>query len=201
MTARRPDPVALGLALGWVADRALGDPQRGHPVAAFGSWAGWVEARTPRHKRAAGVLTEVVVLAPVVGLGLAAGRLPAPARVMATAALTWAALGGTSLGREGLAVHALLDAKDLPGARVQVRSLVGRRTRSSGRSSGAPCSGLSGSSSTAAPTRSTRCTVTAPRATPASGGRPPASTTCSDGSRRASPCSPPPRPRHAAPAR
>ena len=128
MTARRPDPVALGLVLGWVTDRALGDPQRGHPVAAFGSWAGWVEARTHRDSRAAGVLTEAVVLAPVVGLGLAAGRLPAPAQVIATAALTWAALGGTSLGREGLAVHALLDAEDLPGARVRVRSLVGRRT-------------------------------------------------------------------------
>ena len=91
-----------------VADLALGDPRRGHPVAAFGSWAAAVETRLHRDSRAAGVLTEVVVLAPVVALGVGAGRLPAPARAMATAALTWAALGGTSLGREGLAVHDLL---------------------------------------------------------------------------------------------
>ncbi len=128
MTPRGLDPVAAGLALGWVADRALGDPRRGHPVAVFGAWAGWVEARTHRDARAAGVLTEALVLAPVVALGCAAGRLPARARVAGTAALTWTALGGTSLGREGLAVHDLLDSGDLPGARTRVRSLVGRRT-------------------------------------------------------------------------
>ncbi len=128
MTAAPLDPVALGLALGWVADRALGDPRRGHPVAAFGSWAAAVESRAYGDSRSAGVLTEVVVLAPVVALGIAAGRLPAPARCAATAALTWAALGGTSLGREGTAVHDLLVAGDLPGARRQVRHLVGRVT-------------------------------------------------------------------------
>lgn len=122
------DPVAIGLLLGWAADRALGDPRRGHPVALFGTWAGWVETRTHRHSRAAGVLTEALVLAPPLALGVAATRLPKPARALATAALTWAALGGTSLGREGLAVHELLASDDLPGARTRVRNLVGRVT-------------------------------------------------------------------------
>ena len=122
------DPVAIGLLLGWAADRALGDPRRGHPVALFGTWAGWVETRTHRHSRAAGVLTEALVLAPPLALGVAATRLPGPARALATAALTWAALGGTSLGREGLAVHDLLASDDLPGARTRVRNLVGRVT-------------------------------------------------------------------------
>lgn len=122
------DPVTVGLALGWVADRALGDPRRGHPVAVFGSWVGWVEARTHRDSRPAGLLTQGLVLAPVLALGLAAGRLPAPARGAATAVLTWAALGGTSLGREGMAVHDLLLADDLPGARRRVCHLVGRVT-------------------------------------------------------------------------
>ena len=125
---RRVDPVALGLALGWVADRALGDPQRAHPVAAFGTWAGWVERRTHADSRAAGVLSQVVTLAPVLALGVTCGRLPAPARGAATALVTWAALGGTSLGREGMAVHDLLDAGDVPGARARVRNLVGRIT-------------------------------------------------------------------------
>ena len=122
------DPVAIGLLLGWAADRALGDPRRGHPVALFGTWAGWVETRTHRDSRAAGVLTEALVLAPPLALGVAATRLPGPARALATAALTWAALGGTSLGREGLAVHELLASDDLPGARTRVRNLVGRVT-------------------------------------------------------------------------
>ncbi|WP_226283052.1 cobalamin biosynthesis protein CobD/CbiB [Janibacter indicus] len=122
------DPVAIGLLLGWAADRALGDPRRGHPVALFGTWAGWVETRTHRDSRAAGVLTEALVLAPPLALGVAATRLPGPARALATAALTWAALGGTSLGREGLAVHDLLASDDLPGARTRVRNLVGRVT-------------------------------------------------------------------------
>lgn len=122
------DPVALGLLAGWTADRVLGDPRRGHPVAVFGTWAAWVESRTHADSRAAGVLTEAVVLSPVVALGVAAGRLPAPARAVATTACTWAALGGTSLGREGLAVHARLAADDLPAARTRVRSLVGRVT-------------------------------------------------------------------------
>lgn len=122
------DPVALGIALGWIADLAIGDPRRGHPVAAFGSWATAVETRLHRDSRAAGVLTEVVVLAPVIALGVGAGRLPAAGRTVATAALTWAALGGTSLGREGLVVHDLLVTGDLPAARVRVRNLVGRVT-------------------------------------------------------------------------
>lgn len=125
----RVDPVALGLVVGWAADQVLGDPRRGHPVAIFGSWAGAVERRTYRDARPAGVLTEVVVLAPVLALGAAAGRLPAPARCAATAALVWTALGGTSLGREGTAVHDLLVGDDLPGARTRVRNLVGRATQ------------------------------------------------------------------------
>lgn len=125
---RQPDPVAVGLALGFAADRVLGDPRRGHPVALFGSWASWVETHTHRDSRAAGILTEAIVLAPVIALGVTAGRLPAPAQGVATAVLTWAALGGTSLGREGVAVHGLLTAHDVPGARRRVRNLVGRVT-------------------------------------------------------------------------
>lgn len=124
----RLDPIAVGLVLGWIADELVGDPRRGHPVALFGQWAAWVEQRTHRDSRAAGVVTETVVLTPVVALGLATSRLPPAGRAGATAALTWAALGGTSLGREGRAVHGLLVAGDLPGARRRVRNLVGRVT-------------------------------------------------------------------------
>lgn len=126
--SRRPDPVVTGLVAGWVADLLLGDPRRGHPVAALGRWAEWVEGRTHRDSRAAGVIGEAVTLAPVVALGLASARLPGPAKGAATTALTWAALGGTSLAREGRAVHDLLVTGDVDGARSRVRHLVGRRT-------------------------------------------------------------------------
>ncbi|EKA60078.1 cobalamin biosynthesis protein CobD [Janibacter hoylei PVAS-1] len=59
---------------------------------------------------------------------MAAGRLTGPSSTLATATLTWTALGGTSLGREGRAVHDLLAADDLTGARTRVRHLVGRVT-------------------------------------------------------------------------
>nr|WP_221935417.1 CobD/CbiB family cobalamin biosynthesis protein [Janibacter cremeus] len=116
------------MVAGWAADHLLGDPRRGHPVALFGTWAGWVEERRYTDSRAAGVVTEAIVLAPVLVLGLVASRLPAAAGAGATATLTWAALGGTSLGREGTAVHDLLAAGDLPAARARVGNLVGRAT-------------------------------------------------------------------------
>ncbi len=199
MTLPAAPPVAVGLVAGWVADQLLGDPRRGHPVALLGSWAGWVETRTYANSRAAGVATEAIVLAPVLALGLAAGRLPAPARGGATAVLTWAALGGTSLGREGTAVHDLLAAGDLPGARARVRHLVGRVTddltadevaRAAVESVAENSSdavvgtlvwgrswGRSGWCCTAPPTPSMRCTATARSGTRASAGPPPASTT------------------------
>ena len=46
--------VPAALVLGWLADRAAGDPVRGHPVAAFGRLAGGVEARVWRPVRLAG---------------------------------------------------------------------------------------------------------------------------------------------------
>lgn len=97
-------------------------------MAVFGSWAGWVEARTYADSRAAGVATEALVLAPVIILGVAAGRLPPAARAGATVVLVWAALGGASLGREATAVHDLLAADDVLGARARVGNLVGRVT-------------------------------------------------------------------------
>ncbi|MCR4515053.1 cobalamin biosynthesis protein, partial [Aeromicrobium sp. 50.2.37] len=56
----------------------------------------------------------------------AARRRGPVAEAVLTAACTWAVLGGRSLEREALAVHALLDADDLAGARRRVTHLVGR---------------------------------------------------------------------------
>src|SRR4029077_4620129 len=46
--------VPAALVLGWLADRAVGDPARGHPVAAFRRPAGGLDARMWRPLRLAG---------------------------------------------------------------------------------------------------------------------------------------------------
>lgn len=118
---------ALGLLLGYGADRLLGDPQRGHPVAGFGTWALACERQLYAPSRTRGTCFLVVTTAPWVGLAVLATHLPA-SRTLVTAAVTWAALGGRSLEREALAVHELLFDGDLEGARRRIRSLVGRDT-------------------------------------------------------------------------
>ena len=45
---------SLGLALGFAADRLVGDPARLHPVAGFGRTAAWLEQRTYADTRLAG---------------------------------------------------------------------------------------------------------------------------------------------------
>ncbi|WP_236554533.1 cobalamin biosynthesis protein, partial [Nocardioides sp. AX2bis] len=122
---------ALGLGLGYAADRALGDPVRRHPVAGFGQLAGRVERVSYADRRAAGVVHVVVLVGGVAGLGAAAERAVTGrpvVRVLLTAAATWTVLGGTSLDREAAAVERLLAAGSLEDARRQVARLVGRDT-------------------------------------------------------------------------
>lgn len=117
-----------GLALGYAADRLFGDPRHYHPVAGFGRWATGCERRMYARSRVAGTAYLVTTVGPYV---LIAGAAARASKVGAgvTALATWAALGGRSLEREAAAVHDLLDADDLPAARLRVRSLVGRDTQ------------------------------------------------------------------------
>ncbi|MBZ5736550.1 cobalamin biosynthesis protein [Nocardioides mangrovi] len=115
---------ALGLALGFAADRLLGDPRRGHPVALFGSTAAAVERRLYADSRARGVAHTTLLVGGAVALGAVAERRLPP--VLATAVATWAVLGGRSLEREASAVGAHLDGGDLPAARRRLTHLVGR---------------------------------------------------------------------------
>lgn len=125
---------ALGLALGFVADRACGDPRRWHPVAGFGTCALALEQRTYRDSRWTGVAHVLVLVCGATALGYAAERSARNpwARIALTALATWAVLGGRSLEREARAVHGLLAAGDLDRARVAVRNLVGRDTAALG---------------------------------------------------------------------
>jgi adenosylcobinamide-phosphate synthase len=121
--------VPAALVLGWLADRAAGDPVRGHPVAAFGRIAGDLEARMWRPLRLAGALYAgalvgaagvVCALALRLTDGWPAGRLALGSAVV------WAALGGRSLERAALALAAAVERGDLPAARALLPTLAGR---------------------------------------------------------------------------
>ncbi|OBG64645.1 cobalamin biosynthesis protein [Mycobacterium sp. E3339] len=119
-----------GVLVGYLADVALGDPARGHPVAAFGRAAAAVEHMTYRDTRAAGALHVGVLLGGVALLGAAlqraADRRGRPWSIAAVAAATWVSVGGTSLARTGLAMSELLERGDIEAARRLLPSLCGR---------------------------------------------------------------------------
>lgn len=108
---------------GYLADLALGDPRRGHPVALFGRAAAAVERGTYRDAKAAGALHVSLLVGAVTLLGAVATRRGGP---LATAAATWICLGGTSLGRTGLEMSRLLERGDVDAARRLLPSLCGR---------------------------------------------------------------------------
>lgn len=112
-------------ATGWVADRLLGEPPaRWHPVAAFGATMTALEQRIYRPTRVAGALHLAAGVGLAVGVGCAARRLLGPRA--ATAVATAVCVAGRMLAREAATTLDLLDRGDLDGARVRVRSLVGR---------------------------------------------------------------------------
>ncbi|MFF2994231.1 cobalamin biosynthesis protein [Streptomyces sp. NPDC057950] len=120
---------AYGAATGLLGDLLLGDPRRGHPVAAFGRTAGAVERMLWRDHRGWGALHTTVcvggagVLAALASRGVRRSRT---ASVALTAAATWAVVGGTSLGREARAIGAALGADDVEAARARLPHLCGR---------------------------------------------------------------------------
>jgi len=119
-----------GVLLGYLADLALGDPQRGHPVAVFGLTAAAVERVTYRDNRIAGAVHVGILVGAVGALGLAAQRTAERGGrswvVATTAAATWAALGGTSLAHTGSSMSELLMRGDVGAARGLLPSLCGR---------------------------------------------------------------------------
>jgi adenosylcobinamide-phosphate synthase len=121
---------AMGLLLGFAADRLLGDPRRFHPVAGFGAAASGLERRLYADSRATGAAHVAALVGAAIVLGVAAERTARHpvARAGATAMATWTVLGGRSLEREALAVAGHLTVGDLPAARQRLTYLVGRDT-------------------------------------------------------------------------
>ncbi|MGW0117228.1 cobalamin biosynthesis protein [Streptomyces sp. NPDC003327] len=120
---------AYGAAAGLAVDLLLGDPRRGHPVAAFGRAAGAVEQAIWRDHRGRGALHTAVCAGTTVAAGALAARAVRSSRLASTAltaASVWAVVGGTTLGREARAVGGALAAGDLEVARERLPHLCGR---------------------------------------------------------------------------
>ncbi|MFE6485920.1 cobalamin biosynthesis protein [Streptomyces sp. NPDC057757] len=120
---------AYGAAAGLLGDLLLGDPRRGHPVAAFGRAAGAVERVLWRDHRGWGALHTAVCAGGAAGLAALAARSVRESRtasITLTAAATWAVVGGTSLGREARAIGGALAAGDVEVARERLPHLCGR---------------------------------------------------------------------------
>jgi adenosylcobinamide-phosphate synthase len=122
MTGGR-NPIS-GLALGYGADLAFGDPRRGHPVAGFGAVALALERAVYAPSRRRGVMFTGALVAGAALAGHGLARLLG--RRAALALLTWTALGGRSLRREAAAIAAQLERGDLDGARRSLPALAGR---------------------------------------------------------------------------
>jgi adenosylcobinamide-phosphate synthase len=122
-------PLAAGLATGVALDALIGDPRRGHPVAAFGRLAAGLETRMYADSRLRGALHTGACLAAATGPAVAAHRLtrdhPLP-RAAALAAGVWAVTGARSLRQTADRAALHLDTNDLAAARAVLPGLCSR---------------------------------------------------------------------------
>jgi len=115
------------LLLGWVADRAFGDPRRGHPVAGFGLVADRLQQRLWHDSRVAGAVFAVTLVGgPAAATWAAQRRLGPRPRAALLALVTWAALGSRSLGLQAAKVGTAIARGDLDEARRRLPALCGR---------------------------------------------------------------------------
>ncbi|GAA1159443.1 cobalamin biosynthesis protein [Kribbella jejuensis] len=120
---------ALGILLGFTADRVLGDPRRYHPVAGFGRTASRLEPHLYADTRASGTAYTAILVGTTTVLGLAAERLTRKHPLLhtaATAGATWTVLGARSLEREAETMATLLHQKDVEKARDRLSHLCAR---------------------------------------------------------------------------
>ncbi|MBJ7470108.1 MAG: cobalamin biosynthesis protein CobD [Solirubrobacteraceae bacterium] len=120
---------SAALLLGAGADLAFGDPERGHPVAGFGTVVLCAEDRWYGPTRLRGVLLTVSAVGATTLLTAAADRSlrHAPiARAALGGAVIWSTLGGRSLWRVAGQLADLLERGDVDGARALLPSLAGR---------------------------------------------------------------------------
>jgi adenosylcobinamide-phosphate synthase len=122
-------PLAAGLAAGVALDALLGDPRRGHPVAAFGRAAAALEARDyadSRRRGAAHAAACVLAVAVPAALVHRRARGRPPWQAAAAALAVWAVTGARSLHSEAERIRLSLHRHDLASARDALPSMCGR---------------------------------------------------------------------------
>jgi adenosylcobinamide-phosphate synthase len=122
-------PLAAGLLGGAIADAIVGDPARGHPVAAFGRIMTAVEQRIYADRAGPGMFYAAagVTLGTVPLLGMArVARASRAGRATITAATTWAVVASRSLAETADQIGRALITGDLAQARDTLPSLCGR---------------------------------------------------------------------------
>lgn len=123
--------VALLTVAGVAVDALLGEPQRRHPLVAFGNFASRLEQRLNaggRGWRSHGVSAWFLAVVPLTLLALILSWLPYLGWLVEVLAL-YCALGLRSLGEHVLPVAEALRRGDLDEARKRVGYLVSRETR------------------------------------------------------------------------
>jgi adenosylcobinamide-phosphate synthase len=117
-----------GLVLGVALDALFGDPKRWHPVAGFGRMAAKAERWIYGDSRWRGVVYTGVLVGAAGAGGVALERVSRGPVVhgLVTAGVTWAVLGGTSLGREGLFMAQVLERGDVEAGRERLSHLCAR---------------------------------------------------------------------------
>jgi adenosylcobinamide-phosphate synthase len=122
-------PLAAGLAAGVALDALLGDPRRGHPVAAFGAAARALESRDYADSRLRGAAhaTACVLAAAAPAVLMQRRTRGRPPLELAAAALAvWTVTGARSLHHEAERALAAVSENDLETARTVLPSLCGR---------------------------------------------------------------------------
>lgn len=118
---------ALTMAAALIIDWLIGEPNRAHPLVAFGRVTRAVEAWQYRDSRARGVLSVALMLLPPTVLALLASQeLPAPASALLDVALLYFALGHRSLHDHARPIAAALQAGDADAARELTARIVSR---------------------------------------------------------------------------
>jgi adenosylcobinamide-phosphate synthase len=122
-------PLAAGLAAGVALDALLGDPRRGHPVAAFGAAASALESRDYADSRLRGAAHAAACIlataAPAVLLQRRTRGRPS-LQAAAVALAVWAVTGARSLHHEAERTLVPVSENDLESARKLLPNLCGR---------------------------------------------------------------------------
>ncbi len=122
---------ALAAVAAALLDALLGEPQRAHPLAAFGRMAQWIERLLHADRRARGLLAWCLAVLPATLLCAALMQALAPwpwLQAAASALVLYLAIGLRSLGEHARPVAKALQAGEVDAARSAVARMVSRDT-------------------------------------------------------------------------